>query len=332
MLDPKVRIELLFQVVEELENLTSDREDIVLQTYGIEPRRFEGFGPGSTLAEAVNSASDDQVLALARQFDIDTPQVDAPVAVAHSAARSAEPLFMFASHLTTHRALVAAVANRLERYNITLFVAHDSIAVDNPWAAEIENALDRADAGVVFVHDGFKQSDWCDQEVGWMLGRKIPVFAFMFDATAYGPLGQRQAEQVRGAADPTKIAESIVDRAKAKPELVAGLTASLVNAISASGSFATTDAVWARLRELRSLDSGQCAQLLEATKTNTQIYRAVSKVPADARERYTTLIAKFLRQQPGGSTIMQDIEAYEQYLRDRDAAQSKPLTKPPVVR
>jgi hypothetical protein len=56
-----------------------------------------------------------------------------------------------------------------------------------------------------------------------------------------------------------------VDRIASKPELAAGLAGSLVSAMAISARFATTDAIWKRLRELSSLDADLCSQLLQAT-------------------------------------------------------------------
>jgi hypothetical protein len=86
----------------------------------------------------------------------------------------AQPLFIFGSHLAAQRALVGAVGEQLSRYGIELFVAHDSIDHDALWQAEIEKALDRADAGLVFLHDGFSESAWCDQEVDGSWGGTCP--------------------------------------------------------------------------------------------------------------------------------------------------------------
>lgn len=77
---------------------------------------------------------------------------------------------MFGSHLSEHTVLVGAVRDQLLRYGIELFVAHDTIEHDKLWQDEIEKALDRAHAGLVFVHQGLRESAWCDQEIGWLQG------------------------------------------------------------------------------------------------------------------------------------------------------------------
>ncbi len=108
------------------------------------------------------------------------------------------------------------------------------------------------------------------------------------------------------------IANETIKRLQDRPGLSALLAASLVQAMDDSRNFKSTDIVWLRRRELHNLDSNQCAQLLEATKSNTQIYWAKSAV--DGGRSYSRVMCDFLRAQPGGATIAADVDSYELYL------------------
>jgi len=311
MLDKKNRVRLVMEVAETVSDLSWNHANILLRTYGLPGMPTNQFD--SPVAETINDASDAQLIELASDLELLISADGAPAASIVTTVKSAEPLFVFASHLSKHRALVGDVARRLGTYGIELFVAHDSIEVDAAWQDEIEKGLDRADAGLVFLHDEFPKSPWCDQEVGWLLGRHLPVFALRFDLAPYGPFGKHQAPQ---AANLTaeEIADATVDRIQSKPALVPQLAASLIKAMEESGSFASTDAAWSKLRKLSVLDSNQCAQLLQALKSNTQIYWADS-VP-DSRRPYNIVIPNFLRRQPGGTAIEADIDAYDQFLAE----------------
>ncbi len=311
MLDKKNRVRLVMEVTEKVDGLSWDHANVMLRTYGLPGMPTDQFD--TSVAEIINDASDDQLIELASDLELQTPTDGAPAASVTSTVKSVEPLFMFASHLSKHRALVGEVANRLEAYGIELFVAHDSIEVDAAWQDEIEKGLDRADAGLVFLHDGFAASPWCDQEVGWLLGRHVPVLALRFDLAPYGPFGKHQASPA-GNLSPEDIADETVDRVQAKSALEPHLAASLVHAMEVSRSFKSTDTAWSKLRNLTSLDSNQCAQLLQALKSNTQIYWA-DAVP-DSRRPFNVVIPKFLRDQPGAAVIAADIDAYDQYLSE----------------
>lgn len=82
---------------------------------------------------------------------------------------------LFLSHLARHRTIVGRVGDRLSAFGVEGFVAHDSIEPSEEWQAVIEAALVDCDAMAVFLHEGFRESKWCDQEVGWALGRGRPM-------------------------------------------------------------------------------------------------------------------------------------------------------------
>lgn len=310
MLGKSFRIELATDITRRVEKLEWDVRALTLSQFGLQDTDGDRFSP--SLLEVVGTATDEVLADLGEHFGIIIPDTgDAPASSVTTTVKTAEPLFVFASHISAHKALVGEVKVALAVYGVYLFVAHDSIAVDAAWHEEIEKGLDRADAGVAFIHDGFQTSAWCDQEIGWLLGRHVPVIAFKFDTSPYGPLGKSQAMPASGlTAD--DIANETIKRLQDRPGLSALLAASLVQAMDDSRNFKSTDIVWLRLRELHNLDSNQCAQLLEATKSNTQIYWAKSAV--DGGRSYSRVICDFLRAQPGGATIAADVDSYELYL------------------
>lgn len=272
---------------------------------------------GDTLEQMMGTGTDEQVCELALAFGLDLP----PGAAASTSATTTttrvaapEPLFIFGSHLSKHKAFVGEVGQELAAFGINLFVAHDTITHDTAWEDEIRKALDRADAGLVFVHDGLKDSPWCDQEIGWLQGRHVPVMALRFDATPYGFFARYQAQPVPWDTDARTIAQMTVDRIAAKPELASAFAASLVASMKVVNTFDATRARWRHLRGLDNLDAKLCSQLLEAAKTNNQIYWATSPWDGEAGETINRLIIAFLRRQPGGATIAPDLDAYEKYL------------------
>jgi nucleoside 2-deoxyribosyltransferase len=48
------------------------------------------------------------------------------------------------------------------------------------WQNEIEAALSTCDALVALLHPGFHVSMWTDQEIGYAMGRGIPVYSVGF--------------------------------------------------------------------------------------------------------------------------------------------------------
>ncbi|WP_406817347.1 TIR domain-containing protein [Mycobacterium sp. M23085] len=315
-MDKKTRVRLSLAVVDCLsdQSLSFQATNLILRTYGLET--LGDYADGPSLHDIVSWANDEQLIEIAEYFELEVPHVAAPKSQVPTIG-TARPLRIFGSHLSDHKVLVGAVREQLLRYGIDLFVAHDTIEHDKLWQDEIEKALGVADAGLVFVHDGLRKSAWCDQEIGWLLGREVPVMALRFDETPYGFFAKFQAQPVPIGASAATIAEMVVDRVATKPELAAGFAASLVSAMASSWSFATTDAIWKRLRELSSLDADLCSQLLKATKENTQIHWA--KAGSDGGQPYSRVVTEFIRRQPGAAVITSDIQAYVDYLDEKDA-------------
>jgi TIR domain len=322
LLDKKTRLRLAFQILDRFNDRDLDWDlestNLVLRTYGLSVLSRDFDGP--SLHNIIGDATDQQLLDLAEYFSLETPKDAAPKSQVATVG-AARPLVVFGSHLSEHKVLVGAVRTELLKYGIELFVAHDTIEHDTLWQDEIEKALDLADAGLVFVHSKLRDSPWCDQEIGWLQGRHVPVMALRFDGTPYGFFAKHQAQPVPMNATPTAIAEMTVDRIASKAELTSGFAASLVSAMASSPNFATTDAIWKRLRELSFLDADLCSKLLEATKTNTQIHWANS--PWDGGESYRGVIVEFLQRQPGAAVVESDIQAYAQYLDQQDAEDEK---------
>lgn len=101
---------------------------------------------------------------------------------------------VFLSHLAKDREEVHELARVLKMIGFACFVAHDEIRPSRSWLREIERALNSCEILVGYITEGFSESEWTDQEVGWALGRglvAIPVVAG--GPMPYGFLGTYQA-------------------------------------------------------------------------------------------------------------------------------------------
>lgn len=83
---------------------------------------------------------------------------------------------MFISHLASKKKFAGAISDELATIGIQRFVEHDAIDLSLEWRAEIERALRTTHAFVGPAHPGFSTSYWTQQEVGWAVGRAIPLF------------------------------------------------------------------------------------------------------------------------------------------------------------
>lgn len=95
-------------------------------------------------------------------------------------------LRLFISHSTTKKMQVAQIKNELKEYGIDCFVAHEDIQPTAEWLIEIRAALNSCHALVAVLCTDFKTSNFCDQEVGFVLQRNVPVIPLRLQIDPYG--------------------------------------------------------------------------------------------------------------------------------------------------
>lgn len=296
------RVRLLFAIRDKLaEGYSGADAFTLLDEFGISyPQTFEDY----SLLDVLRTATDEELLAVSSFLFAEDDRRLADAAAA-GAGGSGEPLLVFASHQSNHKALVGEVAAEMARFGITLFVAHVDIEPHAAWRNEIIRTLRTCHAGVAFIHNEFKTSDWCDQEVGWLLGRGVPVITLAIDLAPYGPMGEKQAipaTDLHAGGIAAAVIKVLVAQHELQPHLAASLTSALVN----SANFQTTDQIWSLLRNFRNLDAQQCARVLEAVEENDQVYRAHSAM--DGGRPYAEVMLDFLRQQTGVSEVAARLE------------------------
>jgi TIR domain len=82
---------------------------------------------------------------------------------------------LFISHRDAKKAEAKQLADALETYGVSAFVAHDTIEPMSTWQREIEKGLETMEIMLAFITDDFHESSWTNQEIGYALGKDIPV-------------------------------------------------------------------------------------------------------------------------------------------------------------
>lgn len=100
---------------------------------------------------------------------------------------------VFLSHKTEVKRETAELKDKLQVFGATSFVAHEDIHPTKTWQDEIESALASMDAFVAILTEDFHDSLWTDQEVGFALGRGVPIIALRLGRDPYGFIGKFQA-------------------------------------------------------------------------------------------------------------------------------------------
>ena len=179
-------------------------------------------------------------------------------------------LRLFVSHLSTQRDLVGDVGRALSYIGIDAFVAHDSIDPSLEWQKVIEAGLADCDALVAFFHSGYLESVWCDQEIGWVMGRNRPILPLAFDAMPHGFAAKYQAKRCAGVTT-NLLAPSIVEWLLEQRTLHSRLAASLTWAFVNSGSWDRTRSLSQLMERVSGFTDDQLERLNSAAETNNQI-------------------------------------------------------------
>lgn len=99
---------------------------------------------------------------------------------------------VFLSHKVSVKKETAGLKDKLSRFGISCFVAHEDIHPTTAWQSEIENALATMDGFVALMTSDFHDSDWTDQEVGFAFARGVPIIAVRLGLDPYGFIGKFQ--------------------------------------------------------------------------------------------------------------------------------------------
>jgi len=236
--------------------------------------------------QMISRAEDQTLLELAEhvgfQFDSKPIRVDPPF------WRSG--MFrLFITHLSAHKVFAAELQSHLHSYGISSFVAHNDIEPTKVWQNEIETALSTCETLVALLHPEFHKSNWTDQEIGYAMGRGVPVYSVRFGQDPYGFIGRFQA--FTGVSKTSlSIATELFDTLCKGKQTQHRMADVLVDLFAGSVSFKDAKTNMGYLNSLTVWASSYPARLRSAVKHNDQVSGSFG-VP----ERVEALIKKWKR-------------------------------------
>ena len=177
---------------------------------------------------------------------------------------------VFLSHLAAHKKVAGQLQESLKTYGISAFVAHNDIEPTLEWQSQIEAALATADSLVALLHPEFHKSNWTDQEIGFAMGRGLPVFSVRLGQDPYGFIGRFQAFTANGkSAD--ALARLLFDAYRKNKQTQKRMSEVLVTLFEESYSFANAKERIGFLEELEVWDASFVPRIKAAAKSNSQI-------------------------------------------------------------
>lgn len=250
---------------------TFERTNLLLSEFGYTPLDWRDNREEFTFGDSVREASD---VDLIEMFSIisgaDKIDVQAQLDAAESTLWKPGYVRVFLSHSALHKKFIGEVANELAVSGIHAFVAHDTMEYEEPWQDQIEHGLRTMQAFVAITHPEFLTSAWCQQEVGWALGRAVPNYVIRYPDDPAGFIGRTQWPQ---AADERyrDVAARILEWVSRMPEFSDQIATGLLSALRAAENYIDAGATATRIATVNTLTPQQWNELAEIYHTNDQV-------------------------------------------------------------
>jgi len=183
---------------------------------------------------------------------------------------------VFISHHNSQKASASQLKTMLDEVGCTAFVAHEDIKSTQEWAKVITTELHAMDVLIGLGGEKFNQSAWCQQEIGWAMGRGIP--AYMINAENNAPpqgfIGQLQAFRTKGdtAESRRKIfIDELINVLSTKPSVHVKLRKNLVGSLGTSKSYQQTNSIIYHMGKFKDYDDDDRASVIATYNTNHQV-------------------------------------------------------------
>ncbi len=238
------KIELLDRIGRELQSRMSFSDiDVYLGAHGVDCKYSQPSTNSKWVYVKELLANADESLLLTIANDLEMEHNFSSVAPKEATFWKAGHFKLFLSHLASFKVNTARLQNALKQYAISSFVAHEDIEPSKEWQIEIEAALQTMDAMAALLMPGFKESNWCDQEVGVAVARDVLIIPVRKGLDPYGFIGKYQGIQANNK-NVGEVAEEIFQTIVNSPKTRTKILRSISNAISQSTDIAdATDKV-----------------------------------------------------------------------------------------
>lgn len=211
--------------------------ELTLDTFGAgELSRRAGWSSNSEYALMRLRGSDDDVLVKLHAHL--HPDISVGISPTAGGPWEKDYVKLFLTHTHPNKVLAKGVRERLLVSGVDAFVAHEMIEPTKDWQEEIEFALATCEALAAIVTEDLLNSKYCDQEIGYAMGRGLVVIPVRQGADPHGFFAKYQgvpgSESIHAA---WHIADGILDALIKNPKTKGKMGPSIVRRYATSQSF-----------------------------------------------------------------------------------------------
>lgn len=164
----------------------------------------------------------------------------------------------------------------LSAVHIDAVMARHSIAPGAEWEPTIRHYLEESSALLCVATSGFSTRPWCQQEVGWALGRHAPILWIQYEAKEV-PCGFLASQQALIPDDPnnqSQVALSILEWLAENSNIRDDLADTLLDALEKAKRYDDARSTAELLAILKSLSAQEWDRVERAADKNDQVGNA----------------------------------------------------------
>ncbi|NJM28974.1 MAG: toll/interleukin-1 receptor domain-containing protein [Rhizobiales bacterium] len=217
---------------------------------------------------------------------------------------------LFISHRDEHKRKAFELAEALEAFGISSFVAHDTIEATKEWRKEILNGLETMEIMLVFLTDSFHESSYTNQEIGFALGKGVPVISLKLEGK--DPPGFVNNEQaLRGSlTNPASSSHAVLKLIADKLGRQDRIQSALISAFVESPDYTETKNRFDRMASaVERISDSELSSIVAGFQANSQLYNC-----AHLTSRYERL-KRFLDRATGKHFVIEGREISEMQRR-----------------
>lgn len=269
---PGERVELIRELATALAPMEWGDIDLILRQFQLRwSDQWSGNDRRAYAMEMIESGTDDQLSLLADYLLGPQTTASTKPSPPNDASPWEDGYFrLFMSHINRDKSAVAELKGALEPYGIDAFVAHNDIHPTQEWIEVIQVALNTCDGLAAYLTNGYHDSWWTDQEVGFALARNVLVIPLKVECDPYGFMGRTQALPCAQLTAP-QLAERIFETLADHTLTASAMTEPVVAAFERSDSFQEAKLRMQRVKRLKAWTPALLRRLGAAPSINTQI-------------------------------------------------------------
>jgi hypothetical protein len=181
---------------------------------------------------------------------------------------------LFISHRDEYKTQASELAVALEAYGISSFVAHDNIAPMEEWQHVIRKAMQSMEVLLAFITDDLFESVWTNQEIGFAIGKGIPIIPLKLERTdPQGFINGLQALKGDIKA-PAGSLDGVYQILSEKLRQEDRLRKAAIQAFITSANFDDAKIRFNRLKKLTTLTESDIQQIIDGFAENESLYNA----------------------------------------------------------